>query len=108
MIESDIQQTIYRVDRPPVSLKQDVEAFMIRLEEWKASMPLDAGQLPNFSILCVDGYDNYVSKSYLCSTLSLFVQPRTAMFRKKTYDMIKDGVFLQMHAVSTISNHSIP
>lgn len=60
MIESDIQQTIYRVDKTPASLRDDVEEFMTRLEEWRAYMPLDARKLPNFDILCVDGYDNYV------------------------------------------------
>lgn len=61
-IESDIQQTIYRVDkhRPPAALKDDVEEFMARLERWKAAMPLDSKELPNFDVLLVDGYHNYV------------------------------------------------
>lgn len=107
MIESEIQQTIYRVDRPSMSLKADVETFMIRLEEWKAAMPLDAGQLPNFTILCVDGYDNYVSKYHIWKVLFLFIESETVTFRKQAYDVITDGVLLQMHEIFAISDHSI-
>lgn len=60
-IESDIQQTIYRVDKAPLStIKADVDGFIARLEEWKAQLPLDAHKLPNLETMCVDGYDSYV------------------------------------------------
>ena len=74
-IESAIQQTIYRVDKqkPAAALMQDVDAFRARLDKWKAAMPLDARDLPNFDLLMVDGYNNYVSEPLSLSLQAIFL-----------------------------------
>lgn len=64
IIESDIQQTIYRVDKAPPDMRNDVEGFIARLEHWRSQMPLDARKLPDFDTMRVDGYENYVRSSF--------------------------------------------
>ncbi|KAJ9142934.1 hypothetical protein NKR23_g6746 [Pleurostoma richardsiae] len=68
IIESNIQQSIYRVDRPFDVTETDVEHFIRQLDEWKANMPNDARnrELPNVDSMCVDGYDYYMVYYYKC------------------------------------------
>ena len=77
IIESDIQQTVYRVDQATPATKEEVEKFIQRLDAWKANMPMDARKanqpiesvdrkVPALESRCVDGYDNYVSLSIMC------------------------------------------
>ncbi|KFA46129.1 hypothetical protein S40293_03749 [Stachybotrys chartarum IBT 40293] len=72
VIESDIQQTIYRVDKVPPDMRADVESFITRLEQWKAEMPSDARQLPDFRTMRVDGYQNYMAYYYKCMRFLLY------------------------------------
>jgi hypothetical protein len=82
-IESEIQQSIYRVDRAPPNVKTDVETFLKRIDEWKSELPLDAQQLPDFKTRRVDGLDNYVG------TIS-----RRTNFRIIDANFTADGVLL--------------
>lgn len=60
IIESNIQQSIYRVDQSTTATEAEAERFVQLLEEWKASMPTDAGST-NTESMVIDGVDNYVS-----------------------------------------------
>ncbi|KAH7303853.1 fungal-specific transcription factor domain-containing protein [Stachybotrys elegans] len=71
-IESEIQQTIYRVDKVPSNVKADVESFLVRIDQWKSELPLDAQQLPDFSTMRVDGFDNYMVYYYKCIRFLLY------------------------------------
>jgi hypothetical protein len=65
MIESRIQQSIYRVDQSSPATRAEVDKFIQLLDEWRQSMPIDARtrEVPNLDKMCVDGYDHYVSVS---------------------------------------------
>ncbi len=65
MIESRIQQSIYRVDQSCPATKDEVEKFIQQLDEWRESMPIDArnGEVPRLETMIMDGYDHYVSPS---------------------------------------------
>jgi hypothetical protein len=69
IIESNIQQSIYRVDSPSSSSTEEVERFVEQLEAWRANMPRHdhCVQKPtNFDLqTTIDGYDYYV-RPYLC------------------------------------------
>jgi hypothetical protein len=60
IIESNIQQSIYRVDQSTTAAEHEAERFIQQLEEWKASMPTDAA-ITNPESMVFDGVDNYVS-----------------------------------------------
>ncbi|KAH9885724.1 fungal-specific transcription factor domain-containing protein [Xylariomycetidae sp. FL2044] len=64
-IESEIQQSIYRVDEASPAAESEVERFIQKLEDWKALMPKDASHL-DFPNMVVDGYDNYMVYFYKC------------------------------------------
>lgn len=100
-IESDIQQTIYRVDkkRQPAELRKDVDAFMERLAQWKAEMPLDSRALPNFDMLLVDGYHNYVRNE------GLFLCP--VFGAKADKGPWQDDILLQVHQLPFVPDHSL-
>ena len=69
IIESNIQQSIYRVDSPSSSSAAEVERFIQQLEEWRANMPGHdqcVHKPANFDLqTTIDGYDYYV-RPYLC------------------------------------------
>lgn len=83
VIESHIQQTIYRVDQPGASAGE-LETFICQLDLWKANIPIDA-QLADAK--SINGYDYYVS----CTSNRL----RTTADRA-------DGLLLQMPPVPTL------
>lgn len=90
-IESDIQQTIYRVDQD-VSISDDIiDSFLLRLDEWASRIPSDTRQMRDQDGLPFDGYDHYVSAGHHVplSTTRL--------------TMILDGVFLQESSVVVVS-----
>lgn len=59
-IESDIQQTIYRVDQN-ISIDDSViDQFLTRLEQWKAMIPEDTRRFKDATDIPFDGYDYYV------------------------------------------------
>ncbi|KAI0121059.1 fungal-specific transcription factor domain-containing protein [Xylariales sp. AK1849] len=65
VIESDIQQSIYRVDQSAPATEAEAEQLIQQLEEWKASMPTDASTM-NPDSMVVDGNDNYMVYYYKC------------------------------------------
>lgn len=78
-IESEIQQTIYRVDRTTPVKDDVINQFLGRLTEWKANIPADTKRFKDVEGLPFDGYDFYVrycsfstlallTTSSLCST----------------------------------------
>ena len=60
-IESDIQQTIYRVDQSMAIQDSVVDDFLMRLEEWKSLIPQDTRRFKDVGDQPFDGYDFYVS-----------------------------------------------
>ncbi|KAF2495865.1 hypothetical protein BU16DRAFT_560725 [Lophium mytilinum] len=71
IIESNIQQAIYRVDQPTGATEAEVERFVVQLEQWKANMPRDARNPDTTSnveldSMSMDGYDYYMVYYYKC------------------------------------------
>jgi hypothetical protein len=68
-IESQVQQSIYRVDQSAPATATEAEKLIEQLEQWRKSMPADADATDPDSMI-VDGYDNYVrtniSRSHDC------------------------------------------
>lgn len=66
-IESEIQQTIYRVDDSSTASEAEVENFIQKLDNWKDRIPCDARQhsadkpTTKTDTLVIDGYGYYVS-----------------------------------------------
>lgn len=60
-IESEIQQTIYRVDSTVAVEDSLVDHFLGRLAQWKDSIPHGARHVKDSGHEPFDGYDYYVS-----------------------------------------------
>jgi hypothetical protein len=60
IIESSIQQSIYRVDKPMSTSSTDIDHFIAQLSEWKTQIPRDNSKKSAESS-AFDGYDYYVS-----------------------------------------------
>jgi hypothetical protein len=60
-IESDIQQTIYRVDRCQPIDESVTEDFLARIEQWKSMIPPDSHNVPDVGDVPYEGYDFYVN-----------------------------------------------
>lgn len=60
-IESDIQQTIYRVDERHSISDSTIDNFLFRLETWGSKIPSDTRQMRDHGAAPFDGYDHYVS-----------------------------------------------
>lgn len=60
-IESDIQQTIYRVDQSGIMNDEIIDDFLVRLECWASRIPTDTKQMRDQADAPFDGYDHYVS-----------------------------------------------
>lgn len=73
-IESDIQQTIYRVDQTPEISDSTVDEFLQRLEIWKTLIPLDARTKRDTEAVPFDGYDVYLVYFFKCKRLLLYPQ----------------------------------
>lgn len=73
-IESDIQQTIYRVDEIPEISSTIVDGFLERLEHWKTLIPLDARKKRDVEAIPFDGYDVYMVYFFKCKRLLLYPQ----------------------------------
>ncbi|KYG50212.1 hypothetical protein M433DRAFT_139318 [Acidomyces richmondensis BFW] len=71
-IESNIQQSIYRVDEAVNVTDDEVDYYLEQLEKWKNLIPLDAkGQYDRESV-AFDGYDYYMVFYYKCQRLLLY------------------------------------
>jgi hypothetical protein len=68
-IESDIQQTIYRVDKSHIPDDSVVDDFLLQLEAWKASIPRDTRHFKDIVNAPFDGYDYYVRLSRFKTSL---------------------------------------
>jgi hypothetical protein len=92
-IESQIQQSIYRVDEPSRAVEAEVESFIQQLEDWKEKIPRDARQhvadkpSTRTDTVVIDGYGYYV-----ISLLSL-------LSGTDANGADLDGLLLQMHEV---------
>lgn len=73
-IESDIQQSIYRVDETPETSDHTVDAFLERLDHWKSLIPLDARKMKDREAVPFDGYDVYMVYFFKCKRLLLYPQ----------------------------------
>jgi hypothetical protein len=60
-IESDIQQTIYRVDDSIMIDDALIDEFLARLERWRSMIPQDTLRFTDSGSVPFDGYDFYVS-----------------------------------------------
>lgn len=69
-IESNIQQSIYRVDQTSGVSEVEVESFVRQLEDWKEEIPCDARQhsadkaTTRTDTIVIDGYGYYVHLLY--------------------------------------------
>jgi hypothetical protein len=61
-IESEIQQTIYRVDCNMATDDVSVEQFLERLDAWKSEVPEASHRFRDTGDVPYDGYDYYVSE----------------------------------------------
>jgi hypothetical protein len=59
-IESDIQQTIYRVDKSNTPDDSVIDEFLSLLDAWKSKIPRDTRRLKDIGNVPFDGYDYYV------------------------------------------------
>jgi len=70
-IESEIQQTIYRVDDSAPATEAEVERFIQKLDDWRERIPADARQhsgdkaSTNTDTRVIDGYGYYVCSYWL-------------------------------------------
>ncbi|EXJ80692.1 hypothetical protein A1O3_06976 [Capronia epimyces CBS 606.96] len=71
-IESDIQQTIYRVDRSGPVVESVADDFLAQLEKWKGMIPQDTHNLTDIGDVPYDGYDFYMIFYYKCQRLLLY------------------------------------
>ncbi|EXJ90263.1 hypothetical protein A1O1_03362 [Capronia coronata CBS 617.96] len=72
-IESDIQQTIYRVDKSGGPVSECVtDEFLARLEQWKSMIPPDTHNLKDVGDVPYDGYDFYMIFYFKCQRLLLY------------------------------------
>ncbi|CAK7203769.1 hypothetical protein SEUCBS139899_006516 [Sporothrix eucalyptigena] len=74
-IESDIQETIYRVDNKssaPVIDDAVIDGFLERLEQWKAQIPHDTTIVKDIPGFPYDGYYFYMVFYYKCQRLLLY------------------------------------
>ena len=62
-IESDIQQTIYRIDRINGPADSVIDEFLGKLEIWKARIPTDTHYFKDAGDRPFDGYNYYVRPS---------------------------------------------
>lgn len=71
-IESQIQQSIYRVDESSGTSEVEVDSFIQQLEDWKENIPRDARQhdadkpTTNTDTMVIDGYGYYMVYYYKC------------------------------------------
>jgi hypothetical protein len=85
-IESEIQQSIYRVDDSSPASEVEVEGFIQKLEDWKQKIPRDARQhsadkpTTKIDTMVIDGYGYYVGSLSLFRLISaLFANTQTEL-----------------------------
>lgn len=71
-IESDIQQTVYRVDQSITMDDSLINGFLARLEQWKNMIPHDTRRFKDVRDVPYDGYDYYLVFYYKCQRLLLY------------------------------------
>lgn len=84
-IESDIQQTIYRVDKSNAIDDSVVDDFLSRLRVWKSKIPRDTQRLKDVGNVPFDGTDYYVrSSSDIYSSLHLLTYTAGVLLQVST------------------------
>ncbi|KAF2005831.1 hypothetical protein P154DRAFT_285956 [Amniculicola lignicola CBS 123094] len=73
-IESDIQQTVYRVDKNNLLNDGVIDDFLAQLELWRARIPQDTQRSKDVGNVPYDGYDYYMAYFYKCQRLLLYPQ----------------------------------
>ncbi|RDW70997.1 hypothetical protein BP6252_07560 [Coleophoma cylindrospora] len=73
MIESSVQQTIYRVDSSEEASDDEIDMFSAQLSEWKSTIPLDVQTKYQLG-LGRDAYEQYMVHYYQCLRLLLYPQ----------------------------------
>ena len=71
-IESSIQQSVYRVDKPLHLSKKTIDRFLEELETWKAQIPFDNRPDKDTETTSYEGYDYYMIYYYKCLRLLLY------------------------------------
>lgn len=99
MIESRIQEQVYRVDSAVEASDAEIDAFVSELAEWKAMIPLDVQNKPDYNSRPIDAYENYVRTRLHIRVLFPFVYNADAV--------TSDGILLSMLA-SIIISASVP
>lgn len=70
-IESDIQQSVYRVDNAEDTPDLEIDKYLEQLENWKLLIPLDARAIVDAENTAFDGYEYYVGLRTLPSHMTL-------------------------------------
>lgn len=91
-IESDIQQTIYRVDKNSVPDDAVIDEFLAQLDDWKAKIPRDTRHFRDVGDEPFDGYDYYVTS------------PLPHLFSSQTLTCAA-CLLLQMPAIASLSTN---
>ena len=60
IIESNIQQHVYRVDQSTKISEKEVDHYLHQLQLWKSKIPLDTSKMVDQEASAFDGYDYYV------------------------------------------------
>ncbi|KAH6677710.1 fungal-specific transcription factor domain-containing protein [Halenospora varia] len=99
-IESQIQQSIYRVDEKIGISETEVDSFIQQLEEWKENIPRDARQhnadkpSTKTDTMVIDGYGYYMVYYYKCMRFLLHpllsTQDTNVRFLKKCAEACGD------------------
>ncbi len=112
-IESDIQQTVYRVDKD-VPIQDDViDGFLARLDQWKDMIPQDTQRFVDIGDVPYNGYESYVSPMADISTSPTLPRPlqpgrpiaNTAPFPRPASPA---DLLLQVPAPAAVSAHLRP
>ena len=59
-IESEIQQSVYRLDEPNSMSETDIDKILGRLEEWKSKIPTYTQSIVGSDNITFDGRDSFV------------------------------------------------
>ncbi|KAI0117437.1 fungal-specific transcription factor domain-containing protein [Daldinia grandis] len=73
-IESEIQHDIYRVDRPSDVSDDTINAFLDKLNEWKAAIPFDTTHYVHRQEDAYEGAELYTLHYYRCVRFLLYPQ----------------------------------
>lgn len=79
MIESHIQQKIYRVDSTVEATDAEIDGFSAQLAEWKDMIPLDSQNKSGSDSHSIDSYEHYVGGLLLTCLVIILTSPSMKM-----------------------------